>query len=85
VTLMLYSLPTPLQALALVTNQMLRLQHMTFIKNTIFLGGLIKVEPFSLVRPKMQLHFNWYIVFLGHFIMWLTKLKWEAKHMRLIL
>ncbi len=28
--------------------------------------GLIKVEPILLVHPKMQLHFNLYIMLLGH-------------------
>jgi hypothetical protein len=39
VTLGFHSLPTPLQALALVTSQRLGLQHMTSIKNTIFFFG----------------------------------------------
>jgi hypothetical protein len=31
--------------------------------------GLIKVEPFLLAQPKMQLHFNLYIMLQGHLLM----------------
>ncbi len=51
-------------------NLGLDLSHMAYIKNTIlFIFGLIKVELFLLLHPKMKLHFNLYIVLLRHLVM----------------
>jgi hypothetical protein len=47
----------------------LDLNHMASTKNIIFFLGLIKVEPFLLTHPKIQLHFNLYIVLVGYLLM----------------
>jgi hypothetical protein len=53
---------------------------MWYIYKPYFFLGLIKVEPFLLAHPKMQLHFNLYIMPLGHLLIYVIgKIKIESK------